>query len=39
MAATRKGTDNTEFKSLQFFLAPAHRSRTNTASRLEDVPA
>ena len=26
----RKGTDDTELKSLQFFFAPAHRSRTDT---------
>ncbi len=30
MAAPRKSTDNTEFKSLQFFFAPAHRTRTDT---------
>jgi hypothetical protein len=30
MAATRKGTDDAEFKLLQFFFAPAHRSRTDT---------
>jgi hypothetical protein len=33
VAATRKCTDDAEFKSFQFFFAPAHRSRTdpNTA--------
>jgi len=30
MAATRKGTDDAEFKSLQFIFAPAHRSGTDT---------
>ncbi len=30
MAATRKGTDDSDLKSLQFFFAPAHRSRTDT---------
>src|ERR1700684_3147667 len=30
MAATRKGTDDANLKSLQFFFAPAHRSRTDT---------
>jgi len=30
MAATRKGPDNAEFKSFQFLLAPARRSRTDT---------
>src|ERR1035437_3086245 len=30
MAATRKGTDDADLKSLQFFFAPAHRSRTDT---------
>src|ERR1700761_8123821 len=30
MAATRKGTDDAELKSPQFFFAPAHRSRTST---------
>jgi hypothetical protein len=30
MAAARKGTDDAELKSLQFFFAPAHRSRTDT---------
>ncbi len=30
MAATRKGTDDADFKSLQLFFAPAHRSRTDT---------
>src|ERR1700689_3733032 len=30
MAATRKGTDDAEFESLQFFFAPALRSRTDT---------
>src|ERR1700733_4820568 len=30
MAATRKGTHDAEFKSLQFFFAPAPRSRTDT---------
>jgi hypothetical protein len=30
MATACKGTDNTEFESLQFFFAPAHRSRTDT---------
>jgi hypothetical protein len=30
MAATRKGTDDAEFKSFQFFFAPARRSRTDT---------
>ncbi len=30
MAATRKGTDDAHLKPLQFFLAPAHRSRTDT---------
>src|SRR5580692_1895088 len=30
MAAMRKGTDNTELKSFQFFFAPAPRSGTDT---------
>ncbi len=30
VAATRKGTDDADLKSLQFFFAPAHRSRTDT---------
>ncbi len=30
MAATCKSTDDAEFKSLQFFFAPAHRARTDT---------
>src|ERR1700679_2903809 len=30
MAATRKGADDAELKSLQFFFAPAHRSKTDT---------
>ncbi len=30
MAAARKGADDTDLKSLQFFFAPAHRSRTDT---------
>jgi hypothetical protein len=30
MAATRKGTDDADFKSLQFFFAPVLRSRTDT---------
>ena len=30
MAATRKGTDDAQLKSFQFFFAPAHRSRTDT---------
>src|ERR1700689_776505 len=30
MAATRKGTDDTDFKSLQFFFAPALRPGTDT---------
>ncbi len=30
MAATRKGTDDADLKSLQFFFAPARRSRTDT---------
>jgi hypothetical protein len=30
MAATRKGTDDADLKSLQLFFAPAHRSRTDT---------
>jgi hypothetical protein len=29
VAAARKGTDNAEFKPLQFFFAPAHRSGTD----------
>ena len=30
MAATRKGADDADLKSLQFFFAPARRSRTDT---------
>ena len=30
MAAARKATDDADFKSQQFFLAPAHRSGTDT---------
>src|ERR1700761_1727640 len=30
VAATRKGTDNADLKPLQFFFAPAPRSRTDT---------
>src|SRR3984893_6665327 len=30
MATARKGTDDAELKSLQFFFAPASRSRTDT---------
>ena len=30
MAAPRKGTDDTELESLQFFFAPAHRSLTHS---------
>ena len=30
MAATRKGTDDADLKSLQFFFAPPRRSRTDT---------
>jgi hypothetical protein len=30
MAAPRKSADDVEFKSLQLFFAPAHRSRTDT---------
>src|ERR1700722_17019478 len=30
MAATRKCTDDAQLKSLQFFFAPTHRSRTDT---------
>jgi hypothetical protein len=29
MAATRKGADDSDLKSFQFFFAPAHRSRTD----------
>src|SRR5260370_42669510 len=30
MAATRKGTDDANLKSLKSFFPPAHRSRTDT---------
>jgi hypothetical protein len=30
VAATRKGTDDAQFKSFQFFFAPAPRSGTDT---------
>src|SRR6202042_2553303 len=32
VAATRKGTDDAEFQSFQFFFTPTHRSRTDTCT-------